>query len=36
MMNVLYDSVNEEKPFGPEYEEAKKLIDKLEDDLKSQ
>lgn len=36
MMNVLYDSVNEEKPFGAEYEEAERLIDKLEDDLNNQ
>lgn len=36
LMNVLYDSVNEEKPFGAEYEEAERLIDKLEDDLNNQ
>lgn len=35
LMNIMYDSVNEEKPFGPEYEEAGRLIDKLEDDLKN-
>ena len=36
LMNVLHDSVNEEKPFGAEYEEAERLIDKLEDDLNNQ